>query len=131
MIEGAIHNPANPDHYMQLDRLDQTVRVFYDGEEIAATNQALRLLEAGRRLYQPQYYIPEADISASLVRVSKQTHCPLKGDAAYFDLLGEADTRAESLGWAYPDPFDFASQLAGHIAFDPKRVTITVEAAGT
>jgi len=129
VTESAIRNPNNPDHFMQLDRLDQRVRVSLGGEEIAVTDRALRLLEAGRRLYQPQYYIPEQDISARLVKTSKVTHCPLKGDAAHFDVHGDDGPRAHELAWSYPTLFEFADALAGHVAFDPRRVTIVVEAA--
>ena len=129
-METTIRNPNNPDHFMQLDRLDQRVRVTLGGNEIAVTDHALRLLEAGRRLYQPQYYIPEEDITARLEKTPKVTHCPLKGDAAYFDVHGEGGIRAAELGWSYPQPFDFAEALRGHVAFDPRRVTITVEATG-
>lgn len=115
---------------MQLDRVQQRVRIFYAGSEIATTDRALRLLEVGRRLYPPQYYIPEGDIVARLVSVDRQTHCPLKGDAAYFDLLADDAATGEAIGWSYPEPLEFASELAGHIAFDPRRVTITIEALG-
>lgn len=114
---------------MQLDLLDQRVRIHLDQTEIAVTDRAIRLLEVGRRIYQPQYYIPVEDIGATLVRSDKATHCPLKGNATYFDLQGEdGQVRARELGWSYADPFDFAEQLSGRIAFDPRRVTTTVEA---
>jgi uncharacterized protein (DUF427 family) len=129
VIQGAIQNPSHPNHFMQLDLLDQTVRITLDGEEIAVTGSALRLLEVGRRMYQPQFYIPAEDISATLVKTSKSTHCPLKGDAAYFDLHDDSGhVRASELGWSYPTPFEFADQLSGRVAFDPRRVTITIEA---
>ncbi len=130
MIEGAIHNPSRRDHFMQLDALDQRVTIVWNGREIAVSDRAIRLLECGRRLYPPQYYIPVEDIGARLVRSDRTSHCPLKGNATYFDLHGEdGGAKADDLGWSYAEPYDFAAQLAGHIAFDPRRVTITVEAA--
>ncbi len=128
-MEGVIRNPGNPHHYMQLDVLDQKVRILFEGEEVAVTDRAMRLLEVGRRLYAPQYYIPVEDIFAKLVQTDKATHCPLKGQAAYFDLHGETGVRAGEIAWSYPTPFDFAAPLAGHIAFDAKRVATCVEAA--
>lgn len=131
MLADVIRNPSNPDHFMQLDRLDQRVRVTFGGADIAVSDRAIRLMEHGRRLYQPQYYIPADDIAASLVRSDKATHCPLKGNATYFGLQDEAGRlKADNLAWSYMDPYEFARQLAGRIAFDPLRVSITVEANG-
>lgn len=129
MTRQTVHNPDNERHYMQLDVLPQTARIVLDGLLIAETREPLRLLEVGKGLYPPQYYIPESDIVATLVKTDKSTHCPLKGDASYFSVVdGAGNVLAENLGWSYPDPFDFAGMLAGRIAFDPKRVSITIEA---
>ena len=129
MNTNVIRNPDNPDHYMQLDVMEQTVRILLGDSEVARSDKALRLLEAGRRLYQPQYYVPIDDVTAKLVRSEKSTHCPLKGDAAYFHLEdSDEGTPAQDLVWSYPEPLDFSAQLAGYVAFDPQRVTIIVEA---
>ena len=127
MIEGAIHNPSNPRHFMQLDPVGQTVRIRFGDLLVAETEGAVRMLEMGKCAYAPQYYIPREDISVALTRTDKSTHCPLKGDASYFTIDG-ADG-AQEIGWAYETPFDFAAQLAGYIAFDLRRVSITIDAA--
>ena len=60
-----------------------------------------------------------------LVRTDRSTHCPLKGDAEYFDLvIREGDVLATEIAWSYPEPPDFASALAGRIAFYADKVTI-------
>ncbi|MEX3008442.1 DUF427 domain-containing protein [Hoeflea sp. TYP-13] len=110
--------------------MDQKVRVMLGDLQIAETDKALRLLEVGRRLYQPQYYIPREDIQVAIRQTDKSTHCPLKGDASYFSVVDESGGKvAEEIGWSYQEPFDFAGVISGHIAFDPRRVSITVEAA--
>lgn len=129
MIEGAIHNPSNPRHFMQLDNLDQKVRIMFGDTPVAETDKALRLLEVGRKVYAPQYYIPRQDISVPLTRTDKSTHCPLKGDASYFSIDDAAG--AEEIGWSYDRPFDFAALLSGYIAFDLRRVSIAIDAADT
>lgn len=127
MIEGAIQNPSNPKHFMQLDELDQTVRIMLGDTKVAETGRALRMLEVGRKAYAPQYYIPRDDITVALTRTDKSTHCPLKGDASYFSIAGMNE--AEEIGWSYEQPFDFAALLADHIAFDLRRVSIAIDAA--
>ena len=129
MNQETVRNPSNHAHYMQLEDMTQTLRITLEGSVIAQTSNAMRLLEVGRSLYPPQYYIPDSEVIAPLRKTGKSTHCPLKGDAAYFDVLdGDGTVRAAELGWSYPEPYDFASRLAGYTAFDPKRVSITIEA---
>lgn len=127
MLEGTIHNPSNPRHFMQLDPVGQTLRIHLGDLLVAQSDRAMRLLEVGKRAYAPQYYIPREDIAVGLTRTQKSTHCPLKGDASYFT-INNADG-AEEIGWAYEAPFDFAAELADLVAFDLRRVAITIEAA--
>ncbi|MCP4319085.1 MAG: DUF427 domain-containing protein [Hyphomicrobiales bacterium] len=112
---------------MQLDNLDQKVRIMFGDTLVAETDNALRLLEVGRKAYAPQYYIPVGDISAALSRTEKSTHCPLKGDASYFTI--DDVSGADEIGWSYEQPFDFAAPLSGYIAFDLRHVSIAIEAA--
>lgn len=127
MIQGAIHNPSNHQHFMQLDRLVQRVSVHFDGVLIAESSRAIRLLEAARRLYQPQYYLPRDSVLTILSQTEKSTYCPLKGTASYFDIVDvDGAVVSSEIGWSYQNPLEFSSDIAGYIAFDPKRVSITV-----
>ena len=127
MLEGAIQNPSNPRHMMQLDPVGQTLRIRFGDVLVAETDRAVRLLEIGKRAYAPQYYIPRQDVCVALTRTARSTHCPLKGDASYFTIDGLDG--AEEIGWGYETPFDFAAQLSGHLAFDLRRVSIAIDAA--
>ena len=127
MLEGAIQNPSNPRHCMQLDPVGQTLRIHFDDLLVAESDQAMRMLEVGKRAYAPQYYIPRHDVRVALTRTARSTHCPLKGDASYFSIDGAGG--AEEIGWSYETPLDFAAQLSGHLAFDLRRVAITIDAA--
>lgn len=127
MLEGAIHNPSNPRHFMQLDPVRQQLRIRFGDLLIAESDRAMRLLEVGKRAYAPQYYIPREDIRVVLNRTDKSTHCPLKGDASYFTV--EAVPGMDEIGWAYEAPFDFATELSDLVAFDLRRVSITIDAA--
>lgn len=127
MLEGAIHNPSNPRHFMQLDPVGQKLRIHFGDLLIAESDRAMRLLEVGKRAYAPQYYIPLDDVRVALARSDRSTHCPLKGDASYFTVEDTSGT--EEIGWAYEVPFEFASELSGLVAFDLRRVSITIDAA--
>ena len=85
----------------------------------------MRLLELGRDMYDPVVYVPRGDVRAKLGPNDTSTHCPLKGDAAYFDLLDDSGAVVQAkIAWTYPQPFDFASQLIGLVAFYADQVTI-------
>jgi len=117
-VEGAIPNPNNPQHFMVIKPIDRRIRVFMGETLIAETLNAVRLLEVGRTIYDPVIYVPADDLSQPLQRNEKASHCPLKGDAAYFECDGS------EVSWAYVETFDFADDLKGRHAFWPDKVRI-------
>lgn len=125
MSAATIHNPSEPRHFMRIKPVQRRIRVLLGDEVLADTAKALRLMEVGKDFYDPIIYVPEADIRAKLRPVDHRTHCPLKGDASYFDLADESgQIREEKIAWSYADAFDFAAELKGHIAFRPDLTTI-------
>ena len=108
-----------PDHPITVTQNRNRVRVRFAGRVIADTTRALRLAEAS---YRPVQYIPRADVDmTALTRTAHQTHCPYKGDAAYYSIA--ADGRAtENAVWTYEQPYPAVAEIAGHLAFYPNRV---------
>jgi uncharacterized protein (DUF427 family) len=117
-VEGAIRNPANPNHFMVIKPVGRRVRVFFGERLLADTTDAVCVIEIGRKAYDPVLYIPADDLQTPLEEVDKTTHCPLKGDASYYAVDGE------EVGWAYNQPFDFAAALARRHAFWARKVRI-------
>jgi uncharacterized protein (DUF427 family) len=67
-------------------------------------------------------YIPRADADMSLfVRSAHATHCPYKGDAAYYSLSVDGRT-AENAVWTYGAPYPAMAPIKEHLAFYPARV---------
>ena len=95
------------------------VVVRVDGQVIADSVHALVMRAPGSADTQ---YIPRADVDMTrLVRTSHATHCPFKGDAAYWSI--RTDTRvAENAVWSYEAPYPDVQPIAGHLAFYPDRV---------
>lgn len=123
--DGTIFNPGNRWHFMRVKPFSGTVRILKDGTVLAVSTSALRLIEVGNDFYDPSFYLPKTDVSADLIQNEQATHCPLKGDAIYYDLAGyETPPSAPGIAWSYPDPLDFAAEIAGRVAFYPNRVTI-------
>ena len=137
LVEGMIHRPDAPAHMMRLRPAGREVIVRLatrdgagkgagkgEGEEIARSRDAMVLIEIGRDVHDPAYYLPLAD-AAGLVATDRTTHCPLKGDTTYYDLApSDARGAVAEIAWSYADPLEWARDLRGLVAFDPARVGI-------
>jgi len=108
-----------PDHPITIEPNPRRVRVVFGGRVVADTTRALTLREAS---LPPVQYIPREDAEMGLlVRSATRTHCPYKGDAAYFSLqVGEAG--AADAVWTYEEPYPAAAAIRGHLAFYPDRI---------
>jgi uncharacterized protein (DUF427 family) len=101
-----------------------TVRV---GDRLVAdTTRALSLAES---TYPVAQYIPIDDVSPEVLRESStETYCPYKGDARYYSLAVGDDEITDAI-WAYDNPYPAVAEIAGHVAFYPNKVAISVETA--
>lgn len=121
MSRHTIHNPDEPRHFMRLKPVEGTVRILRNGRLLAQSSRALRVLEAGKDLYDPCLYLPRQDVKVELAASPREkTWCPLKGHASYFDLPGEVET----IAWSYEETRDFADDLKGLVCFYGNKVTI-------
>jgi uncharacterized protein (DUF427 family) len=108
-----------PEHPITVERNPKRVRVMFNGHVVADTADALTLKEA---TLAPVFYIPREDADMSLFeRTAHATHCPYKGDAAYYSLrVGERVS--DNAVWTYERPFPAMTQIAGRLAFYRNRV---------
>jgi uncharacterized protein (DUF427 family) len=110
-----------PDHPITLEPAAQRWRVLVNGHVLADTDDALILREAN---LPPVVYFPRGDVSLEFMgRTSHQTHCPYKGDAAYYTLAMDGDV-LDNVAWSYEAPFEAMSAIQGRIAFYPDRVEV-------
>jgi uncharacterized protein (DUF427 family) len=102
------------------------VTVTFNGRTIADTTRALVLRATDSP---PVQYIPRDDVDMSLLtRTSHKTHCPYKGDAAYYTI--EAGSRvAENAVWTYEAPYPVVAAIEDHLAFYADRVDAIEENA--
>ncbi|HYG87189.1 MAG TPA: DUF427 domain-containing protein [Azospirillum sp.] len=108
-----------PDHPITVVPNPNRIRVVFAGRVVAETTRALTLKEATLPAVQ---YIPREDADMALFeRTTHATHCPYKGDAAYYSLRvgGRA---AENAVWTYESPYPAVAMIAQHLAFYPNRV---------
>jgi uncharacterized protein (DUF427 family) len=103
----------------RLEPSDRLVRVIFNGEVVAETRKALRVLETS---HPPVYYIPPEDIKTKfLERSSRSSFCEWKGRARYHSLK-VGDRRSPDAAWSYPDPIKDFESIRDYLAFYPSRV---------
>lgn len=103
-----------PKHLLYFHEFPRRVRAVFGGAVVADTVRG-RLLHESNLL--PVLYFPREDVESAYLEPSEHaTHCPFKGDAAYWSLrVGERV--AENAAWAYPQPHEGAAWLDGYVAF--------------
>ena len=128
-VRNAIHSPQDVRHFMDVGRPTYAVTATINGQEIARSNRAFKLKEVGRGVYDPVIYFPRDDVDlACLEATDKTTHCPLKGDTTYFDLVLNGERRKD-VAWSYTQTIADAELLKDLIAFDTSAVQIVEHTA--
>lgn len=91
-------------------------RAIYKGVVLAESDQ-------GHVVEGNYYFPPDALKMEYFSDNSRQTSCPWKGVASYYNITVEGDT-LDAAAWYYPTPKDAAKQIAGHVAFYAGKVTV-------
>lgn len=126
LVADAIHRPDEPRHFMEFTFPDTRYLARIGDVVVADSARVLKLAEVAFHIYDPVIYFPLADADMTLLEATdKSTHCPLKGDTCYFDFIDGAG-RIADVGWSYAKPLEFAVKLRDYLAFDRRRVTVTV-----
>ncbi len=119
-----------PEHDPQItvEPNPRRVVVTFNGHRVADTSRALVMRAPGAS---PVQYIPRDDVDMALLkRTSHTTHCPYKGDAAYYSI--EAGGRASvNAVWTYESPRTLVAGIKDHVAFYPDRVDAIEERASS
>src|SRR5256886_12893841 len=110
---------AKPSHRIETKPAKERVRVTFEGEVIADTHDAIRMEEG---TYPAVFYFPRRDVKMErLIRSSHRTHCPFKGDAAYFSVVNGP----ENAVWSYEQPYDEMSVIKERLAVYPDNGVIS------
>ena len=112
---------TNPDCEIKFAAGPTRIRVVFNGETIADSTETLVLLEAR---HPDIHYFPRADVRMGFLRrTDHHTHCPYKGNAAYWNIEVGGET-VENAAWSYEEPFDEVSEIKGYLSFYLDRVNI-------
>ncbi|KPI18503.1 protein of unknown function DUF427 [Actinobacteria bacterium OK006] len=119
-----------PDHPIEISKNPSLIRVVAQdgGKVVAETTAAITLSEAN---YPPVLYIPLADVDQTLLlRSDSHAYCPYKGEASYYNLVTPEKEIADAV-WVYEEPYEAVKAIAGHVAFYPEHVQISISEAVT
>jgi len=113
------------DHPISVEPTGSRVVVRLGDVVVADSTAALSLRESNYPVVQ---YIPIEDVDqALLTRTDSSTYCPYKGDASYYTLSGPDGDLVDVI-WTYDKPHASVEPIAGHVAFYPNKVDISVGA---
>ncbi|QBQ53949.1 DUF427 domain-containing protein [Nitrosococcus wardiae] len=108
------HPQQGPAHRVEVVPIPKRVRVLFNQETIADSTQVLLLRET---YLPPVYYFPPQDVRMEwLQRTDHSSHCPFKGEAAYWSVTVR-ERSAENGAWSYPEPLEQVAPINNHIAF--------------
>ncbi|KAF9738946.1 hypothetical protein PMIN06_003563 [Paraphaeosphaeria minitans] len=62
------------------------------------------------------YFPPSSITSSAFTPTRTSTHCPYKGDAAYYSVTTNK-TEVKDAAWYYPDPLPAYRKIKDHVAF--------------
>ena len=104
----------HPGYDVHFEPCPKRLRVMFNSETVADSTRAQYLRESK---HLPVYYFPLADVRQDLlVATDHSTHCPFKGDAAYWTVRA-GDREAEDAVWTYPMPYDEVAEIKDHVSF--------------
>ena len=99
---------------MTITPAGKRLSAVFNGETVAESEAALVLAETG---CPPRIYFPPQDLRrAFLERTGHTSHCPWKGDAAYWTLTVGGKT-LENGAWAYPEPLAELAAIKDYVSF--------------
>lgn len=98
----------------RVEKTSKTLKVIFNGEVIAQTNNGYRVLETS---HPPAYYIPQQDINMDhLEKTARTTFCEFKGAASYWSIT-VGDQSAENAAWSYHNPNHGYEAITDHLCF--------------
>lgn len=120
-------HPRDPRHRVDSRASSRHVVVRWKGTLVAESRRPVLVAETHLPL---RYYLPRADVRFELLRRSdRETWCPYKGKAHYYDIRVGDDVHEGAL-WTYEQPLpDTATQISGTIGVWHEKLEVTVDGA--
>ena len=90
----------------------------------AVLGESSNVIELSEGDLAPVLYVPRSDLAMAFFdKTDASTHCPHKGDAAYYTLEAKSGP-IPNAAWSYEAPIAGLESIAGHLAFYADKVTV-------
>jgi uncharacterized protein (DUF427 family) len=120
--ERIVGHAADSYHRIDIRQTSRHLLVRCGERLVADSTRPLVLYESG---FAPRWYVPRADVEASLLTpVEGQTFCPYKGLASYYD-IGDAHRAA----WSYENAWTEVARISGLVSFEPDKIAVSLDGA--
>ncbi|MFP5385552.1 MAG: DUF427 domain-containing protein [Bacteriovoracia bacterium] len=103
---------------MNAERMNERVQVILEGETIADTMLAVKLVEEGK---EPVIYVPKNDIKEVDLIKCGEVDSPDLGHAEIYTIRHGAHD-IENAAWSFDEPDPHLQELQGRVAFSHEKV---------
>jgi uncharacterized protein (DUF427 family) len=118
--ERIVGHAADSYHRIDIRQTARHLQVRCGNRLVADSSRPLVLYESG---FAPRWYVPRSDIEEpALTPVERQTFCPYKGLASYYDV---ADARRAA--WSYQNAWTEVARISGLVSFEPDKVLVSLD----
>jgi len=98
----------------KLEKISRHVRVAWEGQDIAETNEAFWVLETH---HPPTYYLPPSSMRIPLTKLNRKTYCEWKGMASYYSVTSPTSgTTVSNRIWSYDNPTNGFESIKGYLS---------------
>ena len=112
-------HPRDPYHRVDAIRSSRHVRVSREGAVLAESARPIALFETA---LPTRWYLPKADLVASLAPTARSSRCPYKGVASYWAVGGHED-----VAWSYQHPIAEIPSIADLVCFFDEHVDVELD----
>lgn len=118
-----VGHARDPYHRVDAVASSRHIRISKDGTVLAESDRPVVIFETG---LPARWYLPAADIRASLTPSDLRTTCTYKGKARYFVVDGP-NGPMPNLAWTYDEPQPEVSPVTGLVCFFNEQVDVDID----
>ena len=110
-----------PEYAVTSEPTGQTVKIFYQGQIVAESQEALTVKETKHK---DVVYLPRSGLHMEyFTSTDHSTYCPFKGHANYWTINVDGH-QDDNIVWSYEDPYPEVAELKDYVSFYTDRTSM-------